>query len=162
MIASEEKEERAQETVEVDQGAVEGCNTVIAIFGSRQIDTRRVYNILMERLKPHGEGEEYITSGNIGGAALMGVQAAKDKACKITLYNYKSGLGLYLSMRDIMGKNKKMIAACDKAYVFWNGESKGTAREIEMFKKAGKPYEVIMCGKRISGASLSARKEEEK
>jgi hypothetical protein len=114
----------------------------VAVFGSRVIDVRKVYGELTERMSVENE---YITSGNIAGAARMAVEIAKEKGIKITLYNYESGLGMYQAMKDIMWKNKKMVAACDAALVFWNGESKGTAREIEMLKKAGKPHEIILC-----------------
>ena len=114
----------------------------IAIFGSRKIDTKKVYDILSEKMvREH----EYITSGNIEGAAKMAVNVAKEKGIKITLYNYETRLKLYLALKDILVKNKKMVAACEFAYVFWNGESTGTKREIEMLKKAKKPYELIMC-----------------
>jgi hypothetical protein len=117
----------------------------IAVFGSRVIDTKAVFDTLVQKMDKESE---YITSGNIAGAALMALRAAQEKGVKITLYNYEAGLGAFYTLQDIAGKNKKMIAACDKAYVFWNGESKGTQREIEMLKKAGKPFELIMCEKR--------------
>ncbi|MDR0575621.1 MAG: hypothetical protein LBG96_16640 [Tannerella sp.] len=117
----------------------------IAVFGSREINKKKVYDILCDKMSAE---HEYITSGNIDGAAKMAVTVAKEKGIKITLYNYESGLGFYLALKDIMSKNKKMIAACDSALVFWNGESKGTEREINMLDKQGKPYELIICEKR--------------
>ena len=114
----------------------------IAVFGSRKIDTKKVYGILSEKMvREH----EYITSGNIEGAAKMAVTVAKEKGIKITLYNYETRLGLYMALKDILVKNQKMVAACEFAYVFWNGESKGTEKEIKMLEKQGKPYELIMC-----------------
>jgi len=118
---------------------------VTAIFGSRTIDTKKVYEILSEKMVKE---DEYITSGNIEGAAKMAINVAKEKGIKITLYNYESGLGMYLALKDILVKNKKMISSCDFAYVFWNGESKGTEREIKMLEKAWKPFELIMCDKK--------------
>jgi hypothetical protein len=117
----------------------------VAIFGSRIIDTKKVYDILLDKMV---KDNEYITSGNIDGAARMAVNVAKEKGIKITLYNYESGLGFYLALKDIMGKNKKMVSSCDFAFVFWNGESKGTEREIKMLEKAEKPHEIILCEKR--------------
>lgn len=116
----------------------------IAIFGSRDIDTVAVMEILNKLMLKE---VWYITSGNIKGAAECARRVAEDKGIKITLYNYESGLGFYIALKDITIKNRKMVAECDEALVFWNGESKGTAREINMLKKAGKPYRIFNIGK---------------
>ena len=116
----------------------------IAIFGSREIDTESVTEILNELMVKENW---YITSGNIKGAAECARKVAEDKGIKITLYNYESGLGFYIALKDITIKNQKMVAECDEALVFWNGESKGTAREIKMLKKAGKPYRIYNISK---------------
>ena len=114
----------------------------IAVFGSRKIDTAKVYHLLSEKMTRENE---YITSGNIEGAAKMALRVAKEKGIKITLYNYESRLDLYTALKDILSKNKKMIAACEFAFVFWNGVSTGTKREIKMLEKANKPFELIKC-----------------
>jgi len=90
---------------------------------------------------------EYITSGNIEGAAKVARQIARENGLKITLYNYRSGLGFYQALNDIMIKNRRMVEACNFAYVVWDGESKGTKREIEMLKKHGKHYELFLHNK---------------
>ena len=38
-----------------------------------------------------------------------------------------------------------------KHWFFWNGESKGTAREIKMLAKSQKPYQVFNIGKPENG-----------
>lgn len=116
----------------------------IAIFGSREIDTKSVTDILHELMVKENW---YITSGNIEGAAKCARKVAEEKGIKITLYNYESGLGFYIALKDITIKNKKMVSECQEALVFWNGESKGTAREINMLKKAGKPYRIYNISK---------------
>lgn len=116
----------------------------IAIFGSRDIDTKAVTDILHELMVKENW---YITSGNIEGAAKCARKVAEEKGIKITLYNYESGLGFYIALKDITIKNRKMVSECDEAFVFWNGESKGTAREINMLKKAGKPYRIYNISK---------------
>jgi 2-succinyl-5-enolpyruvyl-6-hydroxy-3-cyclohexene-1-carboxylate synthase len=113
----------------------------IAIFGSRKINEKEVNDVLTQKMDAKNE---YITSGNIDGAAKIAIKVAKEKGIKITLYNYESGLGYYIAMKDIMIKNRKMVKECDEAIVFWNGESKGTKREIEMLEKSGKQYQLIM------------------
>jgi hypothetical protein len=40
-----------------------------------------------------------------------------------------------------------MVSECEYALVFWNKESKGTKREIEMLKKHNKPYELFLLDK---------------
>jgi len=117
----------------------------IAIFGSREIDTEAVTNILNEMMSKE---IWYITSGNIKGAAECARNVASDKGIKITLYNYESGLGFYAALKDITTKNKKMVQECDEALVFWNGESKGTEREIKMLKKENKPYRLFKIEKK--------------
>ena len=87
----------------------------IAIFGSRDIDTEQVMEILNELMVKENW---YITSGNIKGAAECARKVAEDKGIKITLYNYESGLGFYIALKDITTKNKKMVAECDEALVF--------------------------------------------
>ncbi|MDR1938175.1 MAG: hypothetical protein LBQ73_06740 [Tannerellaceae bacterium] len=113
----------------------------IAVFGSRAVNEREVYDMLVREMNVENE---YITSGNIEGVAKVAVMVAKEKGIKITLYNYESGLGFYIALKDIAGKNRKMVNECDEAIVCWNGKSKGTEREINMLKKAGKPYTLIM------------------
>jgi hypothetical protein len=87
----------------------------IAIFGSRQINKRGVYDVLVSTMTAENE---YITSGNIEGAAKIAIKVAKEKGIKITLYNYESGLGFYIALKDIMSKNRKMVKECDEAIVF--------------------------------------------
>lgn len=116
----------------------------IAIFGSREIDTEKVTEILNNLMIKENW---YITSGNIKGAAECARIVAREKGIKITLYNYESGLGFYLALKDIMVKNRKMVSECDEALVFWNGESKGTKREIDMLKKANKYYKLYNVSK---------------
>jgi len=110
---------------------------VVAIFGSRKIDKDFAYKILSAEMKADFE---YITSGNIDGVARIAIQVAGEKGLKITLYNYESGLGWYMALKDITSKNRKMVEACTSAIVVWDGESKGTKREIEMLNKRGKLY----------------------
>lgn len=116
----------------------------VAIFGSREIDNQMVQKILSELMTKENW---YITSGNIKGAAEVARKVAEDKGIKITLYNYESGLGFYLALKDIAVKNRKMVSECDEALVFWNGESKGTQREIKMLERVQKPYKLFKCNK---------------
>ena len=111
----------------------------IAIFGSRDIDTKKAYNILFKKMTTDNE---YITSGNIKGVANEAIKVSKEKGIKITLYNYESNLGYYTALKDIFIKNKKMINSSEQAIVIWNAKSKGTKREIDMLKKANKHFEL--------------------
>ena len=122
----------------------------IAIFGSRKIDIQKVYECLSDWLTPE---HEYLTSGNIEGAAKMANIVAQEKGLTITIYYYSSD-GYYQAIRDIMIKNERIVASCNFAYVFWNGESKGTAREMKMLEKEGKKYKLTMCNKTILSKSL--------
>jgi len=113
---------------------------LVAIFGSRKIDADFAYSTLIEKMIPENE---YITSGNIEGAAKVGIQVAREKGLKITCYNYKA-LGYFKALQDIDAKKKKMVTACDCAIVLWDGESTGTKKEIKMLNKQNKPYELFL------------------
>jgi hypothetical protein len=41
-------------------------------------------------------------------------------------------------------RNREMVPSCDFLYAFWDGSSRGTANAIQVAKKAGIPYEVIL------------------
>jgi len=116
----------------------------VAIFGSRKIDVGFSYSMLSDMMN---NDCEYITSGNIEGVAKVAYQVAKDKGLQITLHCYNTKLGLYQALQDIMTKNKKMVDTCDSAIVIWDGESKGTKREIKMLDKQNKPYELMIHNK---------------
>jgi predicted Rossmann fold nucleotide-binding protein DprA/Smf involved in DNA uptake len=76
----------------------------IAIFGSREIDTEKVYSTLSKKMTKENE---YITSGNISGTAEVAYDVAKEKGIKITLYNYLSGLGFLFSIKGYFFKKQK-------------------------------------------------------
>ena len=42
-----------------------------------------------------------------------------------------------------INRNKLIVNECDFALIFWNGNSKGTANDIELCKEYGKRFEVI-------------------
>jgi selenophosphate synthase len=114
----------------------------IAIFGSREINEEQATNVLLSKLSRENH---YISSGNISGVANIAQKLCKRLGITITLYNYLTGTGLFGAVDEIAKKNKEMVSLCDSAIVVWNGSSSGTKKEIEMLKKAGKPYSLDVC-----------------
>ncbi|MDR1762772.1 MAG: hypothetical protein LBR64_02275 [Dysgonamonadaceae bacterium] len=100
----------------------------IAIFGSRNIDESFAYSKLDKLMI---KDNEYITSGNIDGVAAVALNIAQEKGIKITLYNYESGLGFYIAIKDILNKNKKMIEACDEKRLL-SGMAKAKERKEKL------------------------------
>lgn len=108
----------------------------IAVVGSRTFDD---YPLLKDQLDAIGN-ISLIISGGAAGADSLAERYAQEYGIPTSIHlpdwkKYGRAAGLV--------RNKDIIAECDRCVAFWDGTSRGTAHDIELCKKLGKPYKVI-------------------
>lgn len=109
----------------------------LAIVGSRNIDEDFIYQYLSENLPKNADE---IVTGGAKGADSVAIKYSKDNNIKLTLflpeYNiYKKGAPIK--------RNIQIADYSDSAFIFWDGNSKGTKHIIECFKNKNKDYLLI-------------------
>lgn len=107
----------------------------LAVFGSRSLRDERVEILILN----------YIQKNNITKVITCqepeGVSEVAQRVCK--KYSYPLQVH-FLNMQYLRGafeqRSKEIIHEADEFIVIHDGESKGTANELKLVKKSGKPY----------------------
>jgi len=107
----------------------------IGIFGSRSLSDERVLTIILEKITEK-KATKILTCQEPGG-----VSEVAQKVCKG--YGYPLQLH-FLNMQYLRGafeqRSKEIIKEADYFIVIHDGQSKGTANELKLIVKSGKPY----------------------
>ena len=107
----------------------------LAVFGSRSLRDERVEILILN----------YIQKNNITKIITCqepeGVSEVAQKLCKKYAYPLQVH---FLNMQYLRGafeqRSKEIIHEADEFIVIHDGESRGTANELNLVKKSGKPY----------------------
>ena len=109
----------------------------LGIFGSRTLTDARVKAALLEaceKFKP----DMIVTAQEPRGVCEVGQQVAKELGLPLELH--------FLNFRFLRGafhhRSTAIIKAADHLIILHDGASKGTANEIVLTKKLGKPFDV--------------------
>lgn len=116
----------------------------ILIAGSRGYPNRKAVREYVRTLAP----DTIVITGGAVGVDTVAQQEAL--ACDLTYLTYTPNWKDYGRKAGPM-RNRLMVADCDRAVCFWDGESKGTLSTIRYAMKAGKP--LVVFG--IDGSELS-------
>jgi len=105
-----------------------------AIIGSRNITDIDIGSRLPD-------GTDEIVSGGAKGIDTCAAVYAETHGLKLTVFlpEYEK----YGRAAPIV-RNKQIAEYADCGVAFWDGKSRGTASTISLFKKSGKPIEVII------------------
>ena len=112
----------------------------IAIVGSRGFPEPERVRAYVRSLKK----DDIVISGGAKGVDSWAVEEAKVQGLETQVFP---------ADWDLFGKsagyrrNVDIVEAADFVVAFWDGKSKGTAHTIKLAQKAGKPVEVLLCGK---------------
>ena len=113
----------------------------ITIIGSRSLSKMEAKKLIRAQL-PKG-ANCLLTGGHSIG------EAAKALSKELGL-KYREMLPDYTShthyMQAINARNEAIIAEADQILAIWDGKSGGTAREIKLAQKLGKPLKLINLG----------------
>lgn len=111
----------------------------LAVFGSRSLSDERVFILISEEMQ---KGFTHIlTCQEPGGVSEVAQKVAKQYAYPLQCH--------FLNMQYLRGafeqRSKEIIVEADAFIVIHDGKSKGTANELKLVKKSGKPfrYEVL-------------------
>ena len=106
----------------------------LAVFGSRSLCDERVFILIAEELR---KGFTHIiTCQEPGGVSEVAQKVAKQYGYPLQCH--------FLNMQYLRGafeqRSKEVIVEADEFLVIHDGQSKGTANELKLVKKSGKPY----------------------
>jgi hypothetical protein len=106
------------------------------VLGSRTLKDERVKIILLEMIEKY-KPIEIVTTQEPAGVCEVAQKVAKETATPLHLF--------FLNFRYLRGaferRSKEAIKYADVFIIVHDGESKGTANELAMVKKSGKPHE---------------------
>jgi hypothetical protein len=107
----------------------------LAVVGSRGFCD---YNLMKAVLSDYGIS--MIISGGARGADALAELYAKDMGIEFKVIpaewdKYGKSAGFI--------RNQEIIKECDECVAFWDGQSRGTAHDIELCKKYNKPCNVV-------------------
>jgi len=107
----------------------------IGVFGSRTLKDERVEIIITEKIKELN-GTKIITTQEPQGVCEVAQMIAKKYAYPLQLH--------FLNMQYLRGafeqRSKEVISESDYIILIHDGKSKGTANELKLVIKSGKPY----------------------
>jgi predicted SpoU family rRNA methylase len=107
----------------------------IGVFGSRSLRDERVYTIILEKIRELN-ATKIITCQEPQGVSEVAQRVAKQYGYPLQVH--------FLNMQYLRGafeqRSKEIISEADFFIVIHDGESKGTANELALVKKSGKPY----------------------
>jgi hypothetical protein len=107
----------------------------IGVFGSRTLRDERVKTIILEKIIEL-KATKIITSQEPQGVCEVAQKIAKQYGYPLELH--------FLNEQYLRGmfeqRSKEVIAEVDFLICIHDGKSKGTANELDMYKKTGKPY----------------------
>ena len=116
----------------------------ILVAGSRNhvadIWTEELYEFLDNAIDSDPEDKDTIIAGGARGVDYIAELFARDNGIAFEEHpaewdRYGKGAGYR--------RNAEMVALCDKAYILWDGYSKGTKHTIDLLIKAEIPYVLI-------------------
>ena len=114
----------------------------IIVAGSRGFEDRALLFSKMDSLLKNIAAQGItIISGTAAGADRLGEQYAHERGYALTKMP---------AQWDKFGKsagykrNEQMAAVADCAVIFWDGESRGSGHMIDIMRKVGKPYRVVL------------------
>jgi hypothetical protein len=119
----------------VKKGNTTGDKVILGVFGSRSLKDERVKIILLEAIEKWQPG--YIsTCQEPQGVSEVAQRVAKDMGIPLILH--------FLNFRYLRGafehRAKEIIRESTHFVCIHDGVSQGTANEVKMVKKTGKPY----------------------
>ena len=107
-------------------------------MGSRTLKDERVKIILLEMMLKY-KPTEIVTVQEPAGVCEVAQKVAKETATPLHLF--------FLNFRYLRGaferRSKEAIKYSDHFILIHDGESKGTANELKLVEKSGKPFEYI-------------------
>jgi len=134
----------------------------VVIFGSRTFESeeakKQIDRILSKFIEENIDRIEYIICPSIRGACAIGREIALAKQIRVMEYPYEKGKGRYEALRSIVIRSKAIVDQGDYFLLFHDGKSKGTMHDLDMIKKAKKPYEYYHI--EINEEELKRREEE--
>ena len=106
----------------------------LGVFGSRSLSDERVFILIAEEVR---KGFTHIlTCQEPGGVSEVAQKVAKHYGYPLQCH--------FLNMQYLRGafeqRSKEVIVEADEFLVIHDGQSKGTANELKLVKKSGKPY----------------------
>lgn len=108
-----------------------------AIVGSRSFsDYDAMLRFLGEITHKEGFRISTIISGGAQGADALAEKAAKEYGKGFVAF--RADWGKYGKRAGII-RNEDIIKNCDVCFAFWDGQSRGTANDIELCKRYDKP-----------------------
>jgi hypothetical protein len=121
--------------IEVDTRKQDVNKMRVGIFGSRTLRDERVKIIILEKIKEL-EITKLLTCQEPEGVSEVAQRVAKDTGIPLQLH--------FLNFRYLRGafeqRSIEIIKECDYFIIIHDGKSKGTANELALVKKSGKPY----------------------
>jgi hypothetical protein len=107
----------------------------VAVFGSRTLKDERVKVIILEKIHEL-KATMIVTTQEPSGVCEVAQRVAKEHAIPLELH--------FLNFKYLRGafehRSKEVVRVSDYFIIIHDGESKGTANELKMVKKSGKPY----------------------
>jgi len=118
-----------------------GCvSRTLGVFGSRSLRDERVEITILEKMRSGGF-HRIVTCQEPQGVSEVAQRVAKKYGYPLELH--------FLNMQYLRGafeqRSREIVAVCDEFLVIHDGASKGTANELKLVEKSGKPcqYEIM-------------------
>lgn len=111
----------------------------LAIQGSRTLGDDRV-ELAIRECAARCKATALITAAEPGGVCAVARAAAPNMHLPLTLHfkDWRRARGMY------HWRSKAVLLDCDAVLFVWDGKSPGTKGEIELAKKMGVPYEIVL------------------
>ena len=108
----------------------------LGVFGSRSLTDERVEILILEKMRD-GAFDMIVTCQEPQGVSEVAQRVSKKYGYPLELH--------FLNMRYLRGafeqRSKEIVKVCDEFLLVHDGESKGTANELIMVQKSGKPHQ---------------------
>lgn len=113
----------------------------LAVIGSRTFDDKE---LLYKILDANFHKIDLIVSGGARGADTLSQEWANERGVPYLIYpaRWYSMDGVYDRGAGFR-RNIKIVNACDKMLVFYDGASKGTRHSLDLAEQKGKPVKII-------------------
>lgn len=113
-----------------------GTSKRLGVFGSRSLADERVEILILEKMHDGGF-DMIVTCQEPQGVSEVAQRVSKKYGFPLVLH--------FLNMRYLRGafeqRSKEIIAICEEFLVIHDGQSKGTANELKLVEKSGKPFQ---------------------
>jgi hypothetical protein len=107
----------------------------LGVFGSRTLEDDRVKDILISTVEEL-KADMIVTGGETGGVCDVARKLCQERSIPLLLH--------FLNFRYMGGaydhRSKKVLKDSDFVVFIHDGKSKGTANELKLTEKVGKPY----------------------